>query len=806
MRGKAGLRAGVAGIALASSLGSAPMAMAQEAGVQATTAVEDIVVQARRRDERLIDVPVAITAIGGEALSDYSVSRVSDLATLVPSLVTGKAASGSSASIFLRGVGSTALSAGFDQSVSFVIDGLPMSRGREISLPQFDIQNVEVLKGPQALFYGKNTTGGLINVNSNSPTSSFEAGAKVGYGFEGKEWYGESYVSGPITDTLRGRFAARLSDSEGAFTNTAADTYPSLVPGQDDWRSTGDRRGGSKSQAARVTLDWDAAPPLTFRLKAGMTSVDDGGPTAIIERLCGGGRTVPTSANGLPPSPNADCKIDGRSDFSSLPRNVAAADYDNARDGRPYADFGSEYAVITGNWDSDLFDVESITGYYHFRQTDLNNVSGEAYPATFTQFADFTQYSQELRLQTKLDGPLNFSAGAFWAHGDFEFNTVGYIVPMPIDPVTQSYVQFRRDNGFKSDSFSVFAQASWALGEKWELSGGGRFSKEKRESYQESFDAHSFMAAAFPGGIRFDDKYDDDNFSPEVTLRYKPGRDTTVYVAYKQGFKAGGYNISQHLGPTSTVEAGRFSAETAEGFEAGLRTLALDRRLNLGVTAYHYTYDDLQVQFFDPLTMSLTAGNAGKLRTMGVEADFSYRVASVEGLNIRGAAAWNDAEYQDYIGQCYPGQTIAEGCNQLEFGGVFNGQDYEGRTPPKAPEFAARLGATFDRIVTASGIALRWNGDLSYTSQYNFSDALRPDAVQDAFTKVDTSISLIAPDERWTVSLIGRNLTNELVVTAGNDIPFAGGTGTGTTSGVLADMSAFVDNHREVFLEFAWRF
>ena len=112
-------------------------------------------------------------------------------------------------------------------------------------------------------------------------------------------------------------------------------------------------------------------------------------------------------------------------------------------------------------------------------------------------------------------------------------------------------------------------------------------------------------------------------------------------------------------------------------------------------------------------------------------------------------------------GQCYPGQTIAEGCNKLEFGGVFNGQDYEGRTPPKAPEFAGRLGASFERAVTASGITLKWNGDLSYTSEYNFTDALRPDAVQDAFTKIDTSIALVAPDGRWTVSLIGRNLTNE---------------------------------------------
>ena len=110
----------------------------------------------------------------------------------------------------------------------------------------------------------------------------------------------------------------------------------------------------------------------------------------------GAGRTTPASANGLPPSPNADCKIDGRSDSSALPRNVAEANYRYARDGEPYAEFGSEYAVVTAKWEDDKFDVESITGYYHFDQYDLNNVSGEAYPASFTQFADFTQYSQEL--------------------------------------------------------------------------------------------------------------------------------------------------------------------------------------------------------------------------------------------------------------------------------------------------------------------------------------------------------------------------------------------------------------------------
>lgn len=803
------LHSGSAVLALAIAGAAAPQAWAQEAAPASQQAgpasqVEDIVVTARRRDERLLDAPVAITAVSAQTLDDYSVSRVSDLATLVPSLVAGKAASGSSASIFLRGVGSTALSAGFDQSVSFVIDGLPMSRGREISLPQFDIQGVEVLKGPQALFFGKNTTGGLISITSASPTDVFQAGGKAGYGFEAREKYVEAFVSGPITDTLSARLAGRYSDSDGAFTNTAAETYATPIPGQVRTRNS-ERRGGSESGSARLTVDWKPTDAFNVRFKTGFTTLEDGGPTDIVERLCAAGRTVPLPANGIPPSPNADCAIDGRSDSSALPSQVAGANFRYARDGKLYSDFASQYAVINANLTAGSFDINSITGYYHFRQTDLNNVSGEAYPASFSQFADFTQYSQELRVQSNWSGPFNVMFGGFISHGEFEFNTDAYIFPVPLDPTSGTYVTFKRDDGFESDSRSLFIEGTYNITDQIELSGGARYSEEERDSYQRSLPAHIAFAAAFPGGLSLQDAYKDDNLSPEVTLRYKPSSDTTLYASYKQGFKAGGFNISQALTPAASVALGRYSAETAEGGELGYRSLLLNRQLRVSLTAYRYLYSDLQVQFFDPTAVSLTAGNAGELLTQGIEADFNYVVSGLEGLSLRGALALNSAEYRDYIGQCYPGQTIAEGCNLLPSGTGFNGQNYDGRTPPKAPEFAGRLGATYEASLP-SDMLLTFSGDLSYTSKYNFTDALRPDSIQDGFTKVDAAISLKGPGERWTVSLIGRNLTNELVVTAANDIPFAGGTGTGTTTGVRADMSAFVDNPREYILEASFKF
>lgn len=761
-----------------------------------------VTVTARRKEESLKDAPVAITALSGDMMDDYAVNDFMDISTQVPTMIAGRAASGSSASIFLRGVGSTALSAGFDQSVSFNIDGVPMSRGREISMPQYDIERVEVLKGPQALFYGKNTTGGLISVVSKNPTDEFEASGKIGYGFEAKERYGEGVISGPIIDTLKGRLAFRVSDSDGAFENSAAETY--LDPLGMERHRNSDKRGFGETASGRLTLEFDPADTFNVNLKLGASQQKDGGPTDVLERICGAGRTVPASANGVPPSPNADCRINGVSDSSSIPREVAAANYRYAGNGDMYADFSSNFAVLKGTLNLPGMDVESITSYYRFLQKDLNNVSGEHYPANFSQKADFNQYSEELRFSTKGDGAFNSTFGLFLSKSEFEFNTDAYIFIVPIDPATGTYVTFKRNNGFEGQTVSLFYEGTYAFNDQWDLSAGARWSREKRDSYQDSLPASSFFAAFFPSGIHFDDKFKDENVSPQVTLSYRPSSNVSYYAAYKEGFKAGGYNISQALTPVSTAAAGKYNSETAKGFEAGVRSVLFGETLSFNATVFHYLYEDLQVQVFDPVSISLIADNAGQLTTQGLEVDFNWVPDSLEGLSVRGAFAYNDVQYDKFIGQCYGGQTIAQGCDQDLSNGVFQSQDYSGRTPPKAPETAARLGATYEFPLGTLNASL--SGDVSYTGEYNFTDTLRPDAVQDAYTKLDLAARLSAPDDRWTLSLIGRNLTEEFVVTSANDIPFTGGTGTGTATGIVSDMSAFVENPREVYLELAVRF
>ncbi len=761
-----------------------------------------VTVTARRKEETLQEAPVAITAFSGDAMSDLAIADITDLSTQVPSMVVGRASSGSSASIFLRGVGTTSLSAGFDQSVSFNLDGLAMSRGREILFSQYDIERVEVLKGPQALFFGKNATGGLISVVTKDPTDEFEAGGKVGYGFEAEDLYAEGFVSGPLTDQLKARLAVRLRDAEGAFENSAASS--TLSPLGYTRKSLG-ARGGGETWSGRLTLVYEPSELFDFKLKAGTTHNEDGGATDYLERICGDGRMTPSSANGVPPSPNADCKLNGVTDVSSLPKEVAQAGYRWAKDGATYSELESNYVLLNSYLHLDTLEITSITSYYDFVQKDLNNVSGEAYPASFSQYADFQQFSQELRFQTQWNSPVNLMFGAFYSDSDFVFNTDAYIFPVPPDTTTGDYVTFRRDNGFEGTTTSLYAEATWDIAEKWELAGGARWSREERDSYQRSLPAHVAFAGAFPGGLALDDDFSDENVSPQVTLRYQPSADLSFYGAYKEGFKTGGFNISQTLTPATTLEAGQFDSETAKGVEFGVRSILFDGQLALNATVYDYTYEDLQVQRFDPSTVGMIVDNAGELSTTGFEFDFNWVPRAVDGLIVRAAFAYNDAEYNDYVGACYGGQTIAQGCDQVSSGGVFTSQVFSGRTPPKAPETSGRLGGVY-RFPVFGQFEAQVTGDLSYTSEYNWTDTLRPDSVQDAFTKFDATVALFAPDDRWKVSLIGRNLTEEFVVTSGNDIPFTGGTGTGTTTGYVADMSAIVQNPREVFLEFSFTY
>ncbi len=782
----------------------------------ASTSEDEIIVTARRREERLQDVPVAITAVTGQQLNQLAISNLSDIARFVPGMVLGRQASGSAASIFLRGVGSSPLSAGFDQSVSFNLDGMAMSRGREVLLSQYDIQHVEVLKGPQALFFGKNTTGGLVSIVTRNPGSEFEANVRAGHGGYGEESYLDAVVSVPITSTFGARLAIHANNAEGWFDNAAqphVDTLQEAIePSGTFARSpTSDRSGANDSLSARLTLLYQPNSSFSLNFKAGDTTYHDNSATDLYERICGAGRTTPQPwvqpfFNNTPiAAPSADCSINGVGDHATMPQEVVTGPgrLRWGGDGTPYLDLNSRFAILNAQNDFDHVSLSSITSYYRYTQSDMNDFNGSPHAVTSPQHTEFEQTSEEARLETKFDGPFNAMLGAYISTSSLEFDTDAYIYAGPLDTVNETYVNFRRNDGFDGKTYSLFFEGRWNIIPTLELSAGARWSREEKNSYQESLPASSYFAATFPQNIRLDDRYREENVSPQATITWKPNTNLMLYAAYKEGFKAGGFNLSQALTPAASVAAGRFGSETATGWETGVRTTLFDRAVTLNATVYDYRFEGLQVQFFNPTTLGQVVSNAGALETKGVEGDFSWRVTPE--LSIQGAANYNRAEYDDFIGQCYSGQDEAHGYNQELANGVFNGQVYAGRIAPKAPLWTGSLGASYE-VPISNTLTLTLSGDATHSSRYNLTDTLRPDGWQKAFTRFDASLALANNDRGWRLSLIGRNLTDELVATSANDMVGTGGTNTGATIasgkvGVPSDLNALVERGREVYVE-----
>jgi outer membrane receptor protein involved in Fe transport len=377
--------------------------------------------------------------------------------------------------------------------------------------------------------------------------------------------------------------------------------------------------------------------------------------------------------------------------------------------------------------------------------------------------------------------------------------------PVP-DPTTGRFAGFTRDDGFDATTWSAFAELSWDILPTLELAGGARWTHEKKDSYQIPEFVLPTLRAAF-GLQSFTDRFRDSNVSPQATLTWRPDTDHTYYVAYKEGFKSGGYNLSQTITAGTRRDDGSFKSEKAKGFEAGARTTWMNGALLLNATVYDYKYTDLQVQVFDALTSAQRVNNVGSLTVKGIEGQAVWRDAGIEGFDLNADVAYNHARFGTYANaSCYTGQTVLGGCNASPgANGAFNTQDLSGRTPPKAPRWAGRIGASYTAEILGD-YTLNLSGDARYSSKYNFTDALRPDAVQKGYTRFDATVRLSPRDERWTIALIGRNLTEKWVVSSANDMPLAGGGGTGTPAGFAPDMNTIVDRGRQVYLELSTRF
>jgi iron complex outermembrane receptor protein len=742
--------------AMAADAEASPTAQSTKTG--SATTLDAIKVTARKRSESIQDVPVSITSLQPEQLERNMATDLAKIGEVAPQVIIGRASNGTGGFLTIRGISSATSDAGLDQSVSVSVDGVPLSRGRVINSTAYDLAQVEVLAGPQALFFGKNSPAGAISLRTKDPTDSFEGYAKIGNEFEADERYLEAAISGPISETLKGRLAIRAATMDGWIRNVAepiADRIrPSItVPGQ----KSGEMGPNGDNLAARLSLHWQPSEDFNATLKLTSDVQTMNAMNAYVELFCSGTQTQPSIAGFV--MPQADCKKNRRKAEGALPAEYAV-NWPYGNGGVP--DYRSEFtlASLGLNKDFSRHTLVSTTGFYDQEVVGSNNADYTEFSLLWSsQQEDYKLFTQELRLSSDFEGPLNYQIGAYYEESSRSWFNAADLFHGGFNQMAQNWTTFETAASIDSKSLSGFAQLQWNFNEAWELSGGARYTKDEKEGgfWNESIGVTAMRL--YPVGQVARAKFSESNVSPELTLRWKPDANQMFYVGYKTGYKAGGLSNGAILNATANQDNLTFDAEEANGFEIGYKATLLDNRLRLDLSAYTFNYEGLQVATFNQNTISFTIGNAAEAKTEGVSGSVQW--LATDRLSFNGNFGFNRSRYTDYRNaQCYSGQTALTGCT----GGV---QDLSGEDLVRAPVLTANIGADY-----RADLGSNWLLDLSmgagYSAKYQTQPDNHPGGMQDAFWRLNAGIHLSPISERYRFSLIGRNLTNEyyLVATA----------------------------------------
>ena len=763
-----------------------------------------VIVTARKVREESQNVPSAVTTHRAEDVDRFDVTTIEKAAAVTSGLIVTRGNTGSGASISLRGIGPSLSSIGIEQSVAVIVDGVYYGQGRVINEAFFDLTQIDILKGPQALYWGKNSTAGVLSITSANPTRERELLGRVGYEFRSANRMAGFVVSGPVAEKIGMRLAVNAQNMQsgyvrndapaGTYTTTdvatsASTAHPVGPPGERELPA-------ERSFAARLTATYQPDSSLDMALKATVSHRRTGSPAWNVKLW-----KCPNDSGGEP------CGEGFSTRQNPLPSDVAATrTLMNRYGGQPYTLYDSQGLTLKVDKTLPKVALSSITNGQRFAYSLLSDYDYTGTPLIWADEDDhYHAFSEELRASTTLDLPVNFMAGLYFQQTELQFAQGAALFGSEnsLASASDRYLAFWRHSATRGQTTAAYGQVTWNFRPGWEYVLGGRYTRERKTSYTAQPYVHPAFAAAYLPDARLDADQHFENFSPATTLTWKPERNLTLYAAYKTGYKSGGFSNSATISTTGNgVADAIFAPETVKGFEAGIKATLLDNRLRLSIDAYHYDYDDLQLDFYDAQRLTLTTTNAGSAVVKGLEVAADYLPPSVNGLKLVGSAQYNIARYGTYIAPCYTGQTQSQGCLAAS-GGTLR-QDLAGKPTANAPAWTGSVGADYDRPLLKDllfGLSVR----LHYSSKYSISPFGQPLAEQPSYVNFDAALRLGAADDSWQVALIGKNLTNNFVATAAYDQNGTGSASGGQT-GTFANQLVLFAPPRTVALELTARF
>jgi len=784
-------------------------------------ALEEVMVTAQKRPQSLRDVPLSVNALSGEKIESAGITNIETLRDYIPSF--NMTQTGIGTNIAIRGI-SSGVNQGFEQSAAQFIDGIHYGRAQLSRAPFLDIKRVEVLRGPQSILFGKNSTAGAISITTAKPGDELEGKLSALYEPEHGEQDVRLILSGPISDTVGGRLAILQSSLDGYMENTTLKRDES----------------GDKNRVIRATLQWQPSDLWDIVLKAEDGSFDSNGrnieavkavdnPMPVYDKK---GNLVPTvsyknvlatlTPDTYKTEPSSRYQLDTTHDW----KRQSNGDYS-------YND--TENVTLTVERELGEHTLTSVTGYNAYTYEELCDCDFTGSPGfNILSNEDYSQVSQELRIASPEDETFSYLGGVFFQGSSLKFHDV---IGVPKDSFIAAALSAAlrgasTERNFEQDSdlYAVFGQGTWNVTDLSRLILGARYTQETKEANREQFHvapSGTVLPLGTPNdpynrlwGVFKVEPYDtingdrdESSLTPQITFQHDLNGTDMLYASYTTGFKSGGFDVRANAHPDPTINNAfnitsdasttpptvtvrpiegtfEFEEEEVTNYEIGGKFVLAEGAAELNIALFRSEFTNMQTSQFDG-GVSFNVTNAGEATVQGLEVD--GRWAAADSILLRGGFAFIDFEYTDFKNsQCYFGQEDPDDDNIC---------DATGKRREFTPELQGNAG--IDHTVEFSnGLKLVSTLDVIYSADYLTTPSLDPKFKQDAYTKINARIALSGDDDMWELALIGKNLTDESVVTYANGLPVATTLTADTSSGYYA----FYERPRNIAIQGTIRF
>jgi iron complex outermembrane recepter protein len=696
------------------ALGIAAPAVAQDTAPNEEASSSDIIVTAQRREESLRDVPISITALSGDTLASAGIQDTERLSNLTPGLLVQRSVVGK---ISIRGVGNENYTISGDPGVAVHSDGVYVARAAAGLFDLFDVNRVEVLRGPQGTLYGRNATGGVINVIPNAPDDEYAGRVSAEYGNYGA-FRIEGMVNAAVSETVGIRISALSSTRDGFTKNTNADAAARGF-GELDTKDVFAIRGqvgslGDGPFKARLSFEYlndnSNLPAYKYLNRPNSLPTSDfgGGAAAFTKPFL---RTVNQGFELNLPGTNRSVGGDANV-FKTLQTGLAL---------HMSYDFGG----VT---------LSSISGFRDTKFNWLNDGDGaDIFFVNYIQQDKTKQYSQELQL----------SAGGEtieWMLGGFYFKESGssfIALPFPFGANLPFYITI--DGTARTKALAGFGELRWNATDRLKVTLGARYSDEKRAAkYRYEINFGSPVIANPDLKAKFN------ALTPRIVVNYEATDDVNVYASATRGFKSGGFNLL-------AVQPG-FAPEKVWSYEAGVKARFADGKGTLNANIFYADYKDIQVGQIVNLQSVLTNAAAATLK--GAEIELAYKPA--EGFDVGATVAYLNAKYDKFCtgDPTQPAAPVSAGCTAA------NPIDLKGNRFPRAPELtlSGTMGYTAD-LGGSGDLAFRL--DARYQSRTFFTQFNRPLIAQKAYTVVNGRVTWTSDNDKFSIGAFVNNAFNK---------------------------------------------